>query len=245
IVLKYAEKGSLRQNLSYVSQMEWKKKLNLLHCIVTDLEAIHSQGMIHRDLHSGNILQDTLDSAYIVDLGLSMSSNEKKEGEEICGILPYIDPQVLLGQNYSQTADIYSFGIIMWEVLYGITISYIVNKSKNEADLQLRICCDGLRPPINKEATSCYVDLMEECWSKDPKIRPSAEKLCEIFKKWQYDENILLELNKSKIKLENIEKSYVDMISKGSKFYPHTKSIFEDQLLIMDCKSWPSMNKII
>jgi len=57
IVLKYAIKGSLRQNLETVSQLEWKDKLNILYCIASDLEAIHSQELIHRDLHSGNILQ--------------------------------------------------------------------------------------------------------------------------------------------------------------------------------------------
>ncbi|CAG8749778.1 10245_t:CDS:1, partial [Cetraspora pellucida] len=80
-----------------------------------------------------------------------------------------------------------------------------------EIRLQFLLCNEDLRPPVNKEATSCYVNLMRECWSKEPKNRPSAEKLCEIFKEWQDDENILLELNKSEIKLENIEKSYADI----------------------------------
>ncbi|RIB20437.1 kinase-like domain-containing protein, partial [Gigaspora rosea] len=113
-------------------------KLNLLHCIVTDLESIHSQEMIHRDLNSGNILQDTLESAYITDLGLSISTNEKMNGKmegKICGILPYIDinqgksslygvmpyiaPEVLNGQKFTIVADIYGLGIIMWEISTG------------------------------------------------------------------------------------------------------------------------------
>ncbi|CAG8734435.1 9562_t:CDS:1, partial [Cetraspora pellucida] len=75
-----------------------------------------------------------------------------------------------------------------------------------------------LRPPVDNEANSCYVKLMRECWDKEPKNRPSAKKLCEIFKKWQDDENILLELNKSKIKLESIEKSYDDLVSLESQW---------------------------
>ena len=68
LVLEYAAMGSLRKNLCSVSQMNWKDKLTLLHCITSDLQMIHSQGIIHRDLHSGNILQDNLHSAYIADL---------------------------------------------------------------------------------------------------------------------------------------------------------------------------------
>src|SRR5260364_412564 len=88
IILKYAEKGSLRNNLHEVSQMKWAEKLNLLSCITSDLEAIHSQGLEHRDLHSGNILQDDLDNAYITDLGLSNTNTN----HEVSGVLAYTAP---------------------------------------------------------------------------------------------------------------------------------------------------------
>ncbi|CAG8593010.1 12576_t:CDS:2, partial [Ambispora leptoticha] len=89
LVLKYAEMGSLNKNLSSIAKMRWKDKLKLLYCITSDLVAIHSQGLEHRDLHSGNILQDNLCSAYIADLGLSKTS--KKFGVE-----HYIAPEVLM-----------------------------------------------------------------------------------------------------------------------------------------------------
>ena len=88
--------GSLRKNLHSVARMKWKDKLTLLHCIVSDLQIIHSQELIHRDLHSGNILQDHLHSAYIADLGLSISANIalNSEGRGIYGMLPYVAPEV-------------------------------------------------------------------------------------------------------------------------------------------------------
>ena len=96
LVLEYASMGSLRQNLRSVAQMKWKDKLTLLHCIASDLQIIHSQELIHRDLHSGNILQDHLHSAYIADLGLSISANIalNSEGRGIYGMLPYVAPEV-------------------------------------------------------------------------------------------------------------------------------------------------------
>src|SRR5438477_5106991 len=98
--MDYAPLGSLRQNLYSVAKLEWKKKLNLLLCIASDLQIIHSQNLIHRDLHSGNILQDNLYSAYIADLGLSISANIALK-DEVCGILPYIAPEVLYGNPYT------------------------------------------------------------------------------------------------------------------------------------------------
>ncbi|RIB18905.1 kinase-like domain-containing protein, partial [Gigaspora rosea] len=75
IVMDIAPEGSLRQNLVEVSQLEWKDKLNILIGIAIDLESIHSQELVHRDLHSGNILQEYLNNAYITDL--KMKKKEK------------------------------------------------------------------------------------------------------------------------------------------------------------------------
>ncbi|RIB16479.1 kinase-like domain-containing protein [Gigaspora rosea] len=107
LVLEYAAIGSLRKNLCSVLKMNWIDKLTLLHCITSDLQMIHSQGLIHRDLHS--------------DLGLSITITKKLNAERrgVYGILPYIAPEVLDGEQYTTASDIYSFGIIMCEILYG------------------------------------------------------------------------------------------------------------------------------
>src|SRR5260364_423898 len=135
LILKYAEKGSLRNNLHEVSQMKWEEKLNLLSCITSDLEAIHSQGLEHQDLHSGNILQDEMDNAYITDLGLS---NTRKE---VCGVLPYMAPEILQGKPYNQAVDIYALGIIMTEISTGRKAF----DGYNFDELVIKIC-QGLRP---------------------------------------------------------------------------------------------------
>ncbi|CAG8726979.1 2471_t:CDS:1, partial [Ambispora leptoticha] len=221
LVLEYAAIGSLSKNLYNISQMDWKKKLKVLHCIIFDLEAIHSQGYIHKDLHNGNILQNELDNAYIADLGLS--SPLKNEDEGIVGVLPYIAPEILDKGQYTTASDIYSFGMIMWEILYGMSVSY--NQKFAMPQLPIQICCNGLRPPINEKAPQCYVNLMKECWDKDPEKRPPAKKLCDIFNRWQDDENILLELSRSETRIENIEKLHSSMFSGGSKFI--SKSILD------------------
>ncbi|RIB06809.1 kinase-like domain-containing protein [Gigaspora rosea] len=226
--MSYAEKGSLRQNLHTISKMDWKDKINLLQCIASDLQIIHSQDLIHRDLHSGNILLNSLKSAYIADLGLSISANitSKSKSDGIFGILPYVAPEVLISQPYTKASDIYSFGIIMWEILYGISISY--NQKLDMSNLCFLICYRDLRPAVNKEAPQCYANLMRKCWDKNSEKRSSAKDLCEIYEKWQNDESVLLELNESKSLLENIEDSYYEnMLNGGSKFI-NTREITEN-----------------
>ncbi|RIB27682.1 kinase-like domain-containing protein [Gigaspora rosea] len=98
LVMEYAHYGNLRQNLHTIAQLDWKDKLNLLQCIASDLLIIHSHDLIHRDLHSGNILQDNLKSAYIADLGFSIAALKSKSNG-IYGILRYIAPEVLKKTN--------------------------------------------------------------------------------------------------------------------------------------------------
>ncbi|RIB05077.1 kinase-like domain-containing protein [Gigaspora rosea] len=116
LVLNYADEGSLRQNIETVSQIIWKDKLNILYCIASDLEAIHSQELIHRDLHSCNILQ--LIYTALTLLIWDFLHHQHQE-DEINGVMPYVTPEVLQGNPYTQEADIYSFDIIMTELATG------------------------------------------------------------------------------------------------------------------------------
>ncbi|RIB29362.1 kinase-like domain-containing protein [Gigaspora rosea] len=189
--------------------MDWRDKLNLLQCIASDLLIIHSQDLIHRDLHSGNILLNSLKSAYIADLGLSITANIESisNSDGIYGILPYIAPEVLKKHPYTKESDIYSFGIILWEILYGKPVPF---DQKSGIQLQLQIC-DGLRPHIYENTAICYADLMKKCWNMDPKKRPIAKEIYDTFVKWQNNETILLELSESDKKMQNIKNEYTQI----------------------------------
>ncbi|RIB29794.1 kinase-like domain-containing protein [Gigaspora rosea] len=174
--------------------------------ITSDLQIIHSHDLVHRDLHSGNILLNSLKSAYIADLGLSITANIelKSKSDGIYGVLPYIAPEILNKQPYTKASDIYSFGIIMWEILYGKSVAF-VQDSKLQSKLQYQFqVCGGLRPPVHESTAICYVDLMKKCWHTEPEQRPTASEVYEIFSVWQNNESILLELSESDKKPQNI-----------------------------------------
>ncbi|RIB12733.1 kinase-like domain-containing protein [Gigaspora rosea] len=210
--MEYAQHGCLRKNLRNISQMDWKDKLNLLQCIASDLQIIHSHDLIHRDLHSGNILLNSFKSAYIADLGLSITANIalKSKSDKICGILPYIAPEVLNYQQYTKASDIYSFGIILWEILYGKPVPF---EQKSILQFQIKVR-NGSRPHIYENTAKCYADLMKECWYTEPDKRPTAMEICDIFAAWQNSENILSELFESDKKSQNLKtediQAYID-----------------------------------
>src|SRR5436305_10501991 len=126
LVMKYANGGDLRRYLKQNNSiLTWGQKLRMLKEIALGLEVIHSMKLLHRDLHSGNILQHTLSDGtmrtFVTDLGLCRPVNKTlTEERDVYGVMPYIAPEILRRtHDYSEASDIYSFGIIMLEILHG------------------------------------------------------------------------------------------------------------------------------
>ncbi|CAB4410206.1 unnamed protein product [Rhizophagus irregularis] len=195
LVMKYASGGDLHKHLQEnFARITWnKEKLYILHQISMGLETIHNKKFMHRDFHSGNILYDLKDfvkydriNSYnffvgsdvsindewkIGDLGLSQAINSKSSNNEIYGVIPYIAPEIFKGSKFSKEADIYSFGMIMWELTTGCKP---FNNIKHDIQLIYKIL-DGERPKITEDTPECYANLMKSCWDPDPKKRPSIE----------------------------------------------------------------------
>ncbi|RHZ57827.1 hypothetical protein Glove_383g11 [Diversispora epigaea] len=178
IVLRYMKNGNLRDFLNQNKSLPWIERLWLLNSFINGLKVIHSKGLVHSDLHPGNLMitEAYSDSKYkfirLGDLGLCKLANETSSSR-VYGILPYIAPEVLNKYQYSQASDIYSVGIIMWIILTGK-----IPFANRAYDLELAVdIFNGLRPKINNNIPQCYIELMEKCWHKDPAERPNAEMI--------------------------------------------------------------------
>src|SRR5437764_12321679 len=115
------------------------------------------------------------------DLGISKSSIESSndsDDHEIYGIIPYVAPEIFQGQKYTKASDIYSLGMIMWELMTGRRPFW---DQDHDTDLIIRIC-DGLRPPVVTNAPKGYIELMQECWNLDLEKRPTAVNLMKKIK---------------------------------------------------------------
>src|SRR6185437_4166411 len=123
IAMQYANNGSL---LSYLDQninkLTWWMKLQCLKDIVSYLSNLRNAGLVHCDLHGGNIVlhgnTSNIDSL-ICDLGLSQSVNSRQQNSTIRGVLPFIAPEVFQNCKFTQKSDVYSFGIIMYLIATG------------------------------------------------------------------------------------------------------------------------------
>jgi serine/threonine protein kinase len=179
MVLQYAEDGSLRNyldtNKSYTS---WKDKIDDFLNIAKGLNEIHKKGLIHRDLHLGNILKFGVARSRITDMGLCKPADYNNTKKSIFGVLPYVAPEILRGQHYTKSSDIYSFGIIMYEVISGLPPYHDLSHNEN---LAMKICF-GLRPRFNIKVPQLIVNLIKRCLDANPLNRPTTFELWEILK---------------------------------------------------------------
>jgi len=141
---------------------------------ITDaLSFIHKQGVVHRDLKLENVLLSEENSVKITDVGVS------KDAKDITGTFTgtpvYIAPEVFHSEVYDSKADIYSFGIMLWEMWYGrqafaevrgpmTALFSLVDEGYQPGDVK-----GGKKPPAR------WKKLMSQCWDRNPDQRPSAE----------------------------------------------------------------------
>ena len=168
----------------------WYKDLRVLRDIINGLEKIHEKKMVHRDFHIGNILFNSGFYTYISDMGLCGEVGNI-DPTKIYGVMPYVSPEVLRGKPYTEAADIYSFGMIMYFLATG---RQPFADRAHDQGLALSIC-NGIRPEISeKYAPKCYIDLMKRCWDPNPDNRPNAIEVSgeiDSFKRLRdsYDDN--------------------------------------------------------
>ncbi|CAB5377499.1 unnamed protein product [Rhizophagus irregularis] len=181
IVIEYADGGSYNNWISInYKDFDWRNKIQTLLSIIEGLKGIHKKQKVHHDFHTGNILFLTKNlnnlnrkSLFISDMGLCEDVNNTSDVKTY-GVIPYIAPEVLRRKPYTQAADIYSFGMIMY---FTATGKQPFDNCAHDHHLTLEIC-KGIRPKINElEAPKCYIDLMKRCWDSNPDNRPNATEL--------------------------------------------------------------------
>ncbi|KLL04733.1 MAG: hypothetical protein MRERV_13c031 [Mycoplasmataceae bacterium RV_VA103A] len=182
-VADYKEEGNLREYLKK-QKSDFKDKLEQIKEVVQGLDAIHNENLIHRDFHSGNLLIED-QCIFISDLGLSQPANYQKEEGKIFGVMPYVAPEVLQGHPYTKASDIYSFGIIAYE-LFANAHPY---PAMDDQDLAIKVY-QGYRPDIDKvPIPQLLKDLIKRCWDANPDQRPSANELEKNLDNWVYQIN--------------------------------------------------------
>ncbi|OQR87213.1 protein kinase [Achlya hypogyna] len=132
----------------------------------------HNPVVIHRDLKSQNILMDEKMRTKIADFGLS-KFREVGKTMSICGSPLWVAPEVLRGEKYGTPCDVYSFSIIVWEVL-AWSEPY---PAMGSSDVMKGVACGNLRPIPPDDAAVCLVNLLKDCWNRKQETRPAFNQI--------------------------------------------------------------------
>jgi alpha-tubulin suppressor-like RCC1 family protein len=182
--------------------MSFTKKVRLLKQVVKGMMYLHGleTPLLHRDLKPSNILLDKNRSiAKLCDFGTAKPKRTQMTGN--IGTLFYTAPEILENQKYyNEYCDIYSFGIIMYEVFFEILPYSSVKRTYfgevDEDDITDAIniyplgaqVIRGKRPEIPDvpltEAEKMYIELMKKAWDESPLARPSFEGIFKQMESW-------------------------------------------------------------
>jgi serine/threonine protein kinase len=217
-------------------QLNWEKRINILLKISMALQDIHSSGFVHRNFHSGNILQTDKDTPKISDIALPKYTVNNKNSQ-LYGVLPYVAPEILRGEEFSSAADVYSFSMIMWEISSGIPP---FNNRMYDSQLAIDIC-NGARPKLSLGIPKSYSTLMERCWDADPLLRPSVQEITAMLFRWHFhlEQNRSIDIRNAFTNKKGIKNKYSfqDIDASSINTQPHQNVNYNSQLL--DFKDLP------
>ncbi|POG71664.1 kinase-like domain-containing protein [Rhizophagus irregularis DAOM 181602=DAOM 197198] len=185
------------------NKLTWKERIQITVNIIKALVSIHKENLIHRDLHSGNILYDCYTNSWFIgNFGFCGPADNKLI--IIYGNLPYMAPEVISGKTYiSFASDIYSIAMLMWEISSGQ--APIIN-FKHDYNLVMNIV-NGMRPKVIPGTPIEYKNLMKQCWDADPLERPDInalwKKINDLSLFYQSKPNELIQ--NSSLEIDNLE----------------------------------------
>ncbi|CAN1175817.1 Serine/threonine-protein kinase STY17 [Linum perenne] len=173
IVTEYMPGGSL---YDYLHKNHDSLKLSQLLKFAIDvskgMEYLHQNNIIHRDLKTANLLMDADNVVKVADFGIARFQNQGGVMTAETGTYRWMAPEVINHQPYDQKADVFSFAIVLWELVTA-KVPY-ETMTPLQAALGVR---QGKRPEIPENLHPGLSDLMQRCWETDPVNRPPFSEI--------------------------------------------------------------------
>jgi mitogen-activated protein kinase kinase kinase 13 len=173
IIMEYCPYGQLYEVLRDDKQlppsllMDWAKQ------IASGMNYLHTHKIIHRDLKSPNVLIARNDIVKISDFGTSREWNEKSTKMSFAGTVAWMAPEVIRNEPCSEKVDIWSYGVVLWELL----TNEIPYKDVDSSAIIWGVGSNSLHLPVPSTCPEGFKLLMTQCWRAKPRNRPSFRQI--------------------------------------------------------------------
>lgn len=154
-------------------KLDWSLRLQWALDTAQGMAYLHSLNppMIHRDLKTTNLLVDRGMNVKICDFGLSRFRVEDKVMSAV-GTVQFAAPEVLRHERYTEKADLFSFGTVLWELYTRERVFHGLPQIQ-----VYKSVVEGTMPNVGPACDERYQQLMKECWALDPTDRPSFRQV--------------------------------------------------------------------
>ncbi|XP_059630517.1 serine/threonine-protein kinase STY46-like isoform X2 [Cornus florida] len=173
IVTEYMPGGSLYEYLhkNHII-LNLPQLLNFAIDVCKGMEYLHQNNIIHRDLKTANLLMDNHNVVKVADFGVARFQNRGGVMTAETGTYRWMAPEVINHQPYDQKADVFSFAIVLWELVTA-KVPYDT-MTPLQAALGVR---QGLRPDLPENTHPKLLNLMKKCWEAVSDNRPSFSEI--------------------------------------------------------------------
>ena len=186
ITMEYIEGQNLHQLLSQRGKLEVAEAVDIMEKVAAGLAAAHREGIIHRDLKPGNIMRDANGRVVVMDFGLArtVSGEGMTQTGAMMGTIEYMSPEQAQGKHLKASSDIFTLGLILYELLAGImpfraesAIASLVMRTQQRA-VPLT--------DVDKNIPGSLSNIVAKCLEKDPANRyQDAAELDADLRAWQ------------------------------------------------------------
>jgi len=188
IVMEYCSRGSLYHVLKDANLLiGWDEFFHMAVEACMGVHALHSHNptpILHRDIKTLNFLVTKDWRVKVCDFGLARPKETNNETFlKLCGTMSYSAPEVFHGKMFSAKSDVYSMGIVLWELLYRVIMCKYQQPFSEFPDIKMdfqiiiQVAKFGKRPTIPVSTPPPLRKLITRCLSAEPDDRPTAEEL--------------------------------------------------------------------
>ncbi|KAJ4830657.1 Serine/threonine-protein kinase ht1 [Turnera subulata] len=184
IITEYMSQGTLRMYLNKKEpySLSIETILRLALDISRGMEYLHSQGVIHKDLKSNNLLLNDEMRVKVADFGTSCLETQCRETKGNKGTYRWMAPEMIKEKPYTRKVDVYSFGIVLWE----LTTALLPFQGMTPVQAAFAVAEKNERPPLPASCQPALAHLIKRCWAANPSKRPDFSYIVSVLER--YDE---------------------------------------------------------